>query len=67
MLVLGRKSGEKAFIRLGGHMVEVMVCGIEENRVRLGFTAPPEVEIHREEVYRRMHGEPDEPSSGGTE
>lgn len=54
MLVLGRKKNEKTMIQLGPHLVEVTVCSIEEDRVRLGFTAPPEVAINRHEVYLRL-------------
>ena len=51
MLVLTRKVGEQIFI---GEDIRVTVVGIRGEKVRLGFTAPDEVPIHREEVYRRI-------------
>ena len=51
MLVLSRKAGES--IRIGGG-ITVTVVSVEGNRVRLGVSAPPDVEIHREEVRRRI-------------
>ena len=54
MLVLSRKCGEAIVI---GDGVTLTVLGVEGGRVRLGFAAPPEVPIHREEVYRRIESE----------
>ncbi len=55
MLVLSRKAGERISI---GPDIEVTVLGIHKGRVRLGFSGPPEVPIHREELRQRM--EPDQ-------
>jgi carbon storage regulator len=38
---------------IGGD-IEVTVIDIRGDRVKLGFTGPPNVPIHREEVYRRI-------------
>lgn len=51
MLVLSRKHGEKIVI---GDQIEVLVVEIQGDRVKLGIAAPPEVPVHREEVYRRI-------------
>lgn len=51
MLVLTRKPGERVLI---GDKVEVVVVEIRGDRVKLGFVAPQEVPIHREEVLARM-------------
>jgi carbon storage regulator len=51
MLVLSRKRGEGIVV---GNGVTVTVLGVEGDRVRLGFVAPAEVPIHREEVHRRI-------------
>jgi carbon storage regulator len=51
MLVLRRKQGERIII---GDDIEVMVLGSQGNRVRIGLTAPPEVQIHRQEVADRI-------------
>jgi carbon storage regulator len=47
MLVLTRKSGECVQI---GNSVSVKVLSISGNHVRLGFSAPAEVAIRREEI-----------------
>lgn len=47
MLVLSRKIGEEIII---GDNVRVMVVAIRGNQVRLGFSAPGEVTIHRAEL-----------------
>jgi carbon storage regulator len=49
MLVLSRKRGER--IRIGDS-VEVTVLAITGSRVKLGFSGPPDVWIHRDEVYQ---------------
>jgi carbon storage regulator len=35
----------------------ISVVRVTGDRVRLGFTAPPEIAVHREEVYQRVQGE----------
>ncbi len=51
MLVLSRRVNER--IRIG-HSIEVQVLEARRDKVKLGFIGPPEVVIHREEVYRRI-------------
>ena len=51
MLTLTRSVGET--IRIGDD-IEVHVVEVRGGTVRLGFTAPREVAIHREEVYRQI-------------
>jgi carbon storage regulator len=51
MLVLSRKPGEAIVI---GNGITVSVIEVQGERVRLGFTAPPEVPVHREEVQRKL-------------
>ena len=51
MLVLNRKAGERIWI---GQNIELTVLGIQGGRVKLGFSGPPEVPIHRDELVRRM-------------
>ncbi|EGJ6041358.1 TPA: carbon storage regulator CsrA [Escherichia coli] len=53
MLILSRRVGEILMI---GHDVSVVVMGVKGNQVRVGITAPAEVEVHREEIYERIHG-----------
>lgn len=54
MLVLSRNKGEKIVI---GNNIVVTVVDIRGDRVRLGFTGPSEVPIHREEVFHRLEEE----------
>ncbi|REK18226.1 MAG: carbon storage regulator [Planctomycetota bacterium] len=60
MLVLTRKKNERVII--GGN-VEVTVIEIRGDRVKLGFAGPPEVPIHREEVFRRIESPESESES----
>jgi carbon storage regulator len=55
MLVLSRKTGES--ISIDGD-VRVKVLDIREGRVRLGFSAPPDVNIWRDEVRRSPAAHP---------
>lgn len=48
MLVLSRKLNERVVI---GDMIEVAVLGISGEKVKLGFSAPKAVSVHRKEVY----------------
>lgn len=50
MLMLTRKPGQKVFV---GDSIEVVVLEVNGNQVKLGFTAPKEVNIVREEVLKR--------------
>jgi len=54
MLVLSRKPGEKIYI---GSSIVVSIAEIKGNRVQLGIDCPPQVPVHREEVYRRIRRE----------
>jgi carbon storage regulator len=49
MLVLSRKLGEEVII---GDNIRLTVLEIRGNHVRLGFTAPVEVLIRRDELLR---------------
>ena len=51
MLVLSRKVGEKLVIN---DDVTVAILSVRGNQVRIGIAAPPEVEVHREEIYQRV-------------
>jgi carbon storage regulator len=73
MLVLTRKLGEN--IRIGD-AVKITVLEVRSGQVKLGIEAPPEVKVHREEIYARIQeenrraqrgrpGETEPPKSGG--
>jgi len=54
MLILTRRPGESVNI---GDDITVTVLGIKGNQLRLGFTAPQHVTVHREEVYQRIRAQ----------
>ena len=55
MLVLSRKLGEYVLVPQCG--LSLTVVAIEGDVVRLGFTAPSELGIYREEVWQRIRSE----------
>ena len=48
MLVFTRKRGEAIVI---GDGIEIRVLRVGRDGVRLGVTAPPQVTVHRHEIY----------------
>jgi carbon storage regulator len=54
MLILSRRPGESVTI---GDDVVVTVVGVSGNQIRLGITAPREVRVLREEIYKAMREE----------
>ena len=54
MLILSRRPGESVKI---GDDVTVTVLGVKGNQLRLGFTAPASIAVHREEIYKRIRAE----------
>jgi carbon storage regulator CsrA len=51
MLVLGRKLGERVVVPQCG--LTITVSAIRANAVRLAISAPAEVDVYREEVWRQ--------------
>ena len=51
MLVLRRKPGESVLI---GDGIEVQILGVEGDTVKLGFSAPPDIQILRKELVESI-------------
>ncbi len=51
MLVLSRKVGESVIIH---NNIKITILGISGNQIKLGFEAPPDVLIFRQEVYEKV-------------
>ena len=51
MLVLTRKSGES--VRIGNDII-ISVLNCSYSSIKLGITAPQQIPVHREEVYKRI-------------
>jgi carbon storage regulator len=52
VLIFTRRIGEE--IRIGDD-IRVRIIDIKGKQVRLGIEAPPEVIVHREEIYLRIN------------
>ncbi|HEJ4559965.1 TPA: carbon storage regulator CsrA [Pseudomonas aeruginosa] len=51
MLILTRNIGKT--IRIGDD-IEIVILQVKGNQVRVGVTAPPDIAVHRDEVYQRI-------------
>ena len=54
MLILTRRTGESLMV---GDDVSVTVLTVKGTQVRIGITAPRQVAVHREEIFRRIEAE----------
>lgn len=54
MLILTRKIGERIMI---GDDIKINILAVRGCQVRIGFQAPDEVPVHREEIYLRIQKE----------
>ncbi|WP_232697841.1 carbon storage regulator CsrA [Brevibacillus daliensis] len=48
MLVLSRKKNESIMI---GDQIEIKVIAVDKDMVRIGISAPRDVDVHRKEIY----------------
>ena len=64
MLILTRKVGESITI---GQDIKVKIVSVEQNQVRLGFDAPIDVPIFRDELIAKVKTQNIEASSSFTE
>ena len=51
MLILTRKVGESMVI---GNDITVTVMGVKGSHIRIGVSAPKEINVHREEIHNRI-------------
>lgn len=51
MQLLTRRVGET--LNIGGD-ITVTVLSVQGNQIRIGINAPKNIEVHREEIYRRI-------------
>lgn len=54
MLVLTRKTGQNIVV---GGRIRISVIDVRGRQVRLGVEAPPDMPIHREEVFLKIQEE----------
>jgi carbon storage regulator len=59
MLVLSRKECESVMI---GENIKLTILKIEGKSIRLGFEAPKDIAIHREEIFNRISKEKNDES-----
>ena len=60
MLILTRKPNES--IRIGDD-IEVKILSINSNQIRIGISAPKEMEVHREEIYQKIQSQKGTPAA----
>jgi len=61
VLILSRRTDESIVI---GDEVTITILSVKGKQVRIGITAPPDVSVHREEIYQRIQsGDPVEEQS----
>lgn len=58
MLVLSRKNKET--VRIGDD-ITITVLEVNGNQIRFGIDAPKHVDVHREEIYKKIQDQVDEP------
>jgi carbon storage regulator len=57
MLVLSRRRNEGITIKHEDLTIRIVVVGNDGHHVRLGISAPPEYQIHRDEVWEEIDDE----------
>lgn len=64
MLVLSRRIGESIMV---GDDIQIVVLPWRGSQIRLGFIAPQELSIHRQEIYEKIKSKQLEAVNDGTE
>ena len=63
MLILSRRTDESIVI---GDEVTITILSVKGKQVRIGINAPPDVSVHREEIYQRIReGDESSPDNDG--
>ncbi len=57
MLMLGRKVGERIMI---GNDIIISISAVKGDFVRVGVEAPKEIQVHREEIYKKIQEDKNE-------
>ena len=57
MLILTRRVGES--VRIGDD-IKISVLNVRKNQVRIGFEAPGDRPVYREEIWEKKQTEPEE-------
>jgi carbon storage regulator len=57
MLVLTRKMGETIIIDNNGKQIEIVVLENRKGQVRLGISAPRDIEVHRYEIWEKLQAQ----------
>ena len=53
-LILTRREGESIFINGDSIKITILRINFNLNQVSLDIIAPPDISIHREEIYERI-------------
>ncbi len=61
MLILTRKVGESIVIN---DDIKVTILGVKGMQVRIGIDAPKDVQVHREEIFKRIQAGSPAPEKG---
>jgi carbon storage regulator len=61
MLILTRKSTESIIINGD---ITITILGVKGTQVRIGIEAPKEVQVHREEIFKRIQAGTPAPAKG---
>lgn len=64
MLILTRKVGESIVIN---DDIKVTILGVKGMQVRIGIDAPKDVQVHREEIFKRIQAGNPAPEKGNEE
>ena len=61
MLIITRKVGESILIN---DAIKVTILGVKGMQVRICIDAPKDVQVHREEIYKRIQAGSPAPEKG---